>query len=257
MDICVFYVFFLSLMFMNIHNQERVLKLYTHTRTHTQARTHAHTHTHTHTRTHSWMHAHAHTHTHAHILPRIPTYACTRTQTQAHTDTQTCARSRTPIHTPRPRTNTHTHTHIHTYTHTQLEILSCVWWFYCSWKSSHIIFLPSVCSAEQLTHACFRLRSTTDWSAGQIISHKTVFWEASPSTQKKGSFKANTDNGNKMRWTSTFPYFNHHEGWAAVITSLIAISLTLRQRRPHTCRETIGLRHYHFSYRYHYVPQSS
>ena len=37
---------------------------------------------------------------------------------------------------------------------------SCVWWF----------------SAEQQSHACFRFRSTSEWSAGQVILHKRVFW---------------------------------------------------------------------------------
>ena len=52
------------------------------------------------------------------------------------------------------------------------------------WRENSIMsFLPSlnsvaVCSAEHQPHAYFHFKSTTEWSAGQIIYYK-VFWEAS------------------------------------------------------------------------------
>ena len=117
-------------------------------------------------------------------------------------------------------------------------------------------FLPSVssiaaCIAEQQSHACFRFKSISEWSADQIVLHKRAFWSVLPSTQRNGSFKTTTDNRNKTRWTSTFTNFNHHESWAAALTSVIAISLTLHWRLTRTSRKTVGLCHYHYHYHYH------
>ena len=115
--------------------------------------------------------------------------------------------------------------------------------FWC--ENATLSFLPwpssiAACSAEQQSHACFRFKSTSEWSAGQIVLHKRVFWWVSPSTQRNSSFKTITDNMNKTRWTSTFTYFNHHESWTDVLTSVIAISLTLRWRLASTTRKTVG-----------------
>ena len=72
--------------------------------------------------------------------------------------------------------------------------------------------------------------------------------KASSSTQRNGSFQPRTDNRDNTRLTSTFPHSNHQESWAAVLTSVIAILLTLRRRFARTSRETAGLRHYHDHY---------
>ena len=125
------------------------------------------------------------------------------------------------------------------------NILSCVWWFYCSFdvriQTCHC-FPPSLrwmaaWRSEQRLHACFRFKSTTEWSAGPIISHKRVFWEASSSTQRSGFFKRKTDDRNKMRWTSMFSYFNHLKSLAAVLTSCyrdfaMVMSRVASQPRP-------------------------
>ena len=79
------------------------------------------------------------------------------------------------------------------------------------------------------------------WVIGsQIISHKGVFWEASSRTQRNGSFRTKTSTRNKTHWTSTFPYFNHLESWAAVITSVIIILLMLCYRLVRTSKEMVG-----------------
>ena len=46
-------------------------------------------------------------------------------------------------------------------------------------------------------------------------------------------------------------HFNHHESWAAPLTSVTSISLTLRWRLARMSMETVGLRHYHYHYHYH------
>ena len=88
--------------------------------------------------------------------------------------------------------------------------------------------------------------SIAQLSDRQLKSHKRLVREASSSTQRNDSFKTKTENRNKTRWTSMFPYFNHPESWAVVLTSVITISLTLRWRLACTSRETVGLRHYHY-----------
>ena len=65
-------------------------------------------------------------------------------------------------------------------------------------------------------------------------------------TQRNSSFKSKTGN---MHWMSTFPY-SHLEGWAAVLTFVIVISLTLRWRLVHMSREMVGLCHCRYHCRY-------
>ena len=60
------------------------------------------------------------------------------------------------------------------------------------------------------------------------------------------------NNRNKMCWTSMFSYLNHHQNWAAMLTtSVIAISLTLWWRLTRKRREMVRLHHYHNHYHYH------
>ena len=60
------------------------------------------------------------------------------------------------------------------------------------------------------------------------------------------------NNRNKMCWTSMFSYLNHHQNWAAMLTtSVIAISLKLWWRLTRKRREMVGLHHYHNHYHYH------
>ena len=49
-----------------------------------------------------------------------------------------------------------------------------------------------------------------------------------------------------MHWTSTFPYFNHHESWAAVLTSALVILLMSFWILVHMSRYTVGLCNYHW-----------
>ena len=48
-----------------------------------------------------------------------------------------------------------------------------------------------------------------------------------------------------VEWVHSL-YFNHHKSLAAVLTSVIMISLALRWRLAHKSRETVRLCHYHF-----------
>ena len=126
-------------------------------------------------------------------------------------------------------------------------MISLLFWH----ENAAMSFLPSLsseaaCSAEQLPHACFRFKSTTEWSTGQIIFRRKVFWEASFSTQRNGSFKTKSNNRNKTCWTIAFPYFHLHETLAAVLTSVIVISLVLRGRLTRASREMVGLHHDHY-----------
>ena len=123
--------------------------------------------------------------------------------------------------------------------------MSCVWWsyycfgmriqpchFFCRWAQ----WQPA--TLNNTLHACFRFSS--------ILCDRQA--KASSSARRNGSFRIKTDNRNKTRWTKTFPYFNHHESWAAVPTSVIAISLTLRWRLESTSRETDRMHHNHCHY---------
>ena len=70
----------------------------------------------------------------------------------------------------------------------------------------------------------------------------------SPQGHGNGSLKTEIDNRNQRRWTRTFPYFNQTESWAADLTPVVTMLLTLRGRLRHTSRETFGLRHYRYQH---------
>ena len=98
-------------------------------------------------------------------------------------------------------------------------------------ENATVPFLPSLSrgarSAEQQPHASFPQQaqnSTTEWSAGQIISHKGVFRSFVQNTKERLFHDNNNNNNNKndnVNKTSTFPYFNHDQSLAAVLTSFI------------------------------------
>ena len=96
-------------------------------------------------------------------------------------------------------------------------------------------------SVEQRLYACFSFKNTTVWLASQITHEGSL--RSFIQHTKERLFQ--NESRQSEPWTSTFPCFNHHESWAAVPTSVIAISLTLRWKLARTNRETAGLRHYH------------
>ena len=130
------------------------------------------------------------------------------------------------------------------------NVLSKVWWFCCSFDlrmhPCHFHHYSAWWQPAVLNNSCsLAFIARTQLTDRQVKSYHTVFWEASSGTQRNGSFNKTKTNRNQMLWTNTFPCLNHHESWAAVLTSAIMISLILHWRLIHMSRETAKL-YYHY-----------
>ena len=120
--------------------------------------------------------------------------------------------------------------------------------FVLVWEHSPVILSSlnsmAACIAEESRMFAFVSRAQpSDRQVSWLVSYLGF---GAQSTTRNGSFKTKTDNGYETCRMSTFPYFNHNESWAAVLTSDLAILLTLRSRLACTSREKVGLRHYRY-----------
>ena len=116
------------------------------------------------------------------------------------------------------------------------------------WECNHVIsFVVELnsCLRCWTTDACLVLSQEHNWTISR--SNHISFIQYT----KERFFQNINQQKNKMHWMSKFPYSNRQESWAAVLTSFIAISITLRWRLVCTRRETVGLCHYHH-YHYHH-----
>ena len=155
---------------------------------------------------------------------------------------------------------------------------------------SFLLSLSSMvaCSCEQQRHACFCLKSTSEWSVGQTttgyceklhpvyrrmaLSHKRLVWETSSSTQKNGSltqkvslrnfihytkerlFQKKKKNGqqDKNKLDKYTPSVQPPRTLGSCSTSVIAISLMLHWRLMRKSTELCR-----YCYHYHHYLRSN
>ena len=123
-----------------------------------------------------------------------------------------------------------------------------IWVIFVFWpENAAVSFLVAACSINSRFMLAFISR--VQLSDQQVKSYHTKGILRSFIHFTKEHF----DNRNKTCLMSTFPYFNYHESWTAVVTCVIAFSLTLCWRLQCTSRESVGCCHHH----YHHHPHSN
>ena len=136
--------------------------------------------------------------------------------------------------------------------HKSKKVFSCVWWFYCCFGvkiQPYHFFCFKLNDVNSSCMLAFVLRAqlidgqVKRYHAKSILRNfiqytkEHLFSKQKPATRTK-----------HIGQVYRFPYFNHFESWAAVLTSVsvIAMSLMLGWRLECTNREMIGMHHYHY-----------
>ena len=89
--------------------------------------------------------------------------------------------------------------------------------------SATMSFLPLLSSVGglqcQTTAVCLLLFQEHNWVIVRSYHAKGCCEKIHPVHKGTALSKQKTDSRNKIHWTRTFPYFDHHKNWAAILSS--------------------------------------